>query len=384
MMKSKVIHVVYECIPGEFRGGVQKVAFELALAQNKIGLDVEIWSLYKTEPKEDVDCNGVKIRYFKAKYLFGVARSINLIRELIIMKEMISIIHSHNTFHWLNIQLGKFSRYYSIPIFYHPHGALDNNLFNDFKFKSLKKRIYIKFFEAMNLKKAAGIFALTLEEKEQLMKLGLENNIHVLNNGINIPKGLPKKCESRKSLKVNLKKNIILYVGRIVAKKGLHIYLNALKEVISNSPDTIFIIVGDYNQDLEYTDLLKLKINNLDLKDNVIWAGFLNEKNKPLYFVAADIFIHASYSEGMAMSVLEAMSYSKPCLVTKGCYMQDAAIENSLIECEQDELELAKNTLNILNDKELKNQLIVNSKNYIIKNHNWIVIAHQTRSIYKL
>lgn len=43
-MKS-VVHVVYDCTPGTYAGGVQKMVFELARAQRQVGANVEVWAL---------------------------------------------------------------------------------------------------------------------------------------------------------------------------------------------------------------------------------------------------------------------------------------------------------------------------------------------------
>ena len=38
-------HLVYECLPGAYAGGVQKMVFELASAQRRLGADVEVWTV---------------------------------------------------------------------------------------------------------------------------------------------------------------------------------------------------------------------------------------------------------------------------------------------------------------------------------------------------
>ncbi|NBN95974.1 MAG: hypothetical protein EBV31_10275 [Verrucomicrobia bacterium] len=43
---SPIRHIVYECLPGAYAGGVQKMVFELASAQRRTGADVEVWTVF--------------------------------------------------------------------------------------------------------------------------------------------------------------------------------------------------------------------------------------------------------------------------------------------------------------------------------------------------
>jgi glycosyltransferase involved in cell wall biosynthesis len=52
----------------------------------------------------------------------------------------------------------------------------------------------------------------------------------------------------------------------------------------------------------------------LDLTQSVIYTGF--QSNPQLYLAIIDIFLLPSLSEGTSMTLLEAMSYSKPSIAT--------------------------------------------------------------------
>lgn len=379
-----VIHVVYECVPGQFKGGVQKVALELACAQKELGLNVEIWTLSGSKSIDTVCHNGVNVKYFKSEKTFGVSGSKSLIDELDKVKSEIAIVHAHNTFHKLNLQVGQFCNENQTPVYYHPHGALDPSLFSGFGFQAIKKKIYIKFFEARNLRCADGVFALTENEKSQLIQLGIKDNIIVLPNGIEQNSVIESNYNFRAKHKINIGAKVFLFVGRIVPKKGLHIYIKAFAKLINKLDDCFFAIAGDTNQLPEYTEHLKGLITQLGIEKNIIWVGFLDEQMKSEVFNSADVFIHASYSEGMAMSVLEAMGYGLPCLVTEGCYMSEAAENKALIECKQDADSLFDSSLKLITDNKLLAELKVNSISYVNENHDWVKIAEKTKIHYGL
>ncbi|MGV2989285.1 glycosyltransferase [Vibrio sp. E150_011] len=384
-----IIHVVYDCVPGVFRGGVQKVVVDLALAQYKNGANVEIWALKENKNCPDIDYKGLKIKYFDSYTVFGVKLSFELINSLMLIKKDIDIIHCHSTFHPINFQVAYFSVNNNVKLACHTHGALDVKLFSGLKFQHLKKRVYIKFFESYLLRNSSCVFALTHDEKKQLRYFGLNENVLVLPNGIGFPKyynpddkkaGLKLKQE----LSISYDSKVLLFVGRIVRKKGITYIVDALKIALTSNSNVILIIAGDPNQDEYYTNELKRIIISNNISDNVIWYGFVSDEFKPALFSASDVFIHASYSEGMAMSVLEAMSYSIPCIVTPGCYMQEARDFGALIEVQQRPIALAEAIVKMLEDPRALELFGKASSDYVRTNHSWCELADISVKAYKI
>ena len=272
-----IIHVVYECNPEEFRGGVQKVAFELAVAQSRLGHNVEIWSL-SNETIDDVLVEGLRIRYFDCLSVFGVKYSKVLAKKLLAKRDSIDVIHSHNTFHPLNYQIYLFSKKNQKKVAYHPHGALDPNLFKGYSFDSIKKKLYIFLFERRLLKAANVVFALTDIEKQQLSSFGVEQNVYVIPNGVG-DKKIVTKLGINKEYQIPKDSFVFLYVGRIVSKKGLHDFIEAFYIVNQLKPNNYFIIAGNDKQDPNYTNVLLQLIEKFQLQDSVRFWGFVNEAN---------------------------------------------------------------------------------------------------------
>lgn len=376
-----VIHVVYECTPEEFRGGVQKVAFELALAQKSLGQQVEIWT-FSNVAKQDVTVGAVKIKYLPYTSVFGIKYSRSLALMLKKRLDDIDVIHGHNTFHPINFQVHLFCELYKKKVAYHPHGALDPNLFKGYSFSALKKKIYIRLFEKRVLKAANAIFALTEIEKQQLASLGIDRNVHVIPNGVE-NKILGNEVKLNEKYDIPKGSFVFLYIGRIVSKKGLHDFITAFSNVIKIRPNCYFIIAGNEQQDPNYTNMLRHLISTFKLQEKVQFFGFVNEANKVNLFNAADVFIHASYSEGMAMSILEAMAYGKPCLVTTGCFMHEAAKNNSVLQVEQSINGLEKGMLELMDSKTLKRELSHNALTFVQQEHSWQNIAQKVIDLYK-
>ena len=83
------------------------------------------------------------------------------------------VLHAHNSFHPLNLQVGEAGAARGFPVYYHPHGAMDPSLFQGWSWRALKKRLYIRFVGRLDLNRSAGVFALTGYEEAQLRSLGV-------------------------------------------------------------------------------------------------------------------------------------------------------------------------------------------------------------------
>ena len=122
------------------------------------------------------------------------------------------------------------------------------------------------------------------------------------------PVSSESKSEMRKKLGLWVDGKIILFVGGINVRKGVHILLDAFISLEKKYPDIKLLIVGPtYKYDKKYISDIKEKIINLNLSGKVI----LTENNIPNvheYMQCSDIFTLPSRQEGFPISILEAMS----------------------------------------------------------------------------
>lgn len=380
---STIRHIVYECLPGIFAGGVQKMVYELASAQRRAGANVEIWTVDADRAGNTEFHAGLTIRYFKPDVAWGYARSAALVGKMAELQSD-SIIHAHSTFHPLNHDVADAARRLSLKIFFHPHGALDPVLFSGWSIKSLKKRLYLRFIGIPDLNTATGVFALTPLEAEKLVSLGVKSPINVVPNGItySIDADSESVASFRSTHQISSQDKVILFVGRITAKKRLEDIIAAFAMLRLTSARLVLAIAGNVNQDPAYHERLLATAENLGCAAHIRWLGFLDERAKPAAFAAADCFVHASESEGMALAILEAMSAGLPVVATRGCYMRQAAEAETVLECPQGASALAKAIGGLLEDEVGATALGKKAREYIAKEHDWSRLAARTLEIY--
>ena len=96
------------------------------------------------------------------------------------------------------------------------------------------------------------------------------------------------------------------FLGRLNKNKGIEDLIESLNEV-----DLDFnLSIGGFGTE-NYINFLKQKMNENVLKRSN-FLGYVEDQSK--FFENIDIFVFPSYSEGLGLVLLEAMSYQKVCI----------------------------------------------------------------------
>ncbi len=113
---------------------------------------------------------------------------------------------------------------------------------------------------------------------------------------LNLPEGLP----------------VLLFVGRLMAQKGIFEILDALEVVIQKIPCHL-LIVGDGPQIVH----VKESISNHGLMNYVTMTGYLNSTDLTGVYQLADIFVLPTWAEGFPTVIAEAMGAGLPIVTTQ-------------------------------------------------------------------
>ena len=260
------------------------------------------------------------------------------------------------------------------------HGTLtkdiDNMPVKSFHFlivKLLRKQI-------LNAEKAilesAGVITAVSEScaKELKEYHTISKEIIVVNNGVDTNFFIPGKNKK--------KGNYILYTGRLETRKGLIDFIESAKYVCPESADIKFILTGKGT----IKNYLERKINELGLKKNFYFAGFVDRGTLLEYYQNATIYVLPSYYEGLPTTLLEAMSCGIPLIATdvKGSSEVITDGETGLLVPPRDPKKLAEAILRLLDDEELRERISINARKYVVDNYDWEIIIDRISEVYKL
>lgn len=247
------------------------------------------------------------------------------------------------------------------------NGSLRHGFVNYFNKRQLFRSIFYRFSKYIIANSSQGYKA---------NKLKINNSRFILYNGVD-PKFI--ECYQNKDYKKN---DLIqlLSVSRLHPIKDYETILKALRIVVDKSKSKIkYKIVGDgpnYNK-------IKSLINTLKLAEYVDLVG-KTAKVEYLY-ENADLFIHSSKSEGCPNVVLEAMACGVPVLATNTGGTPEIINHNTgrLFEY-KDVANLANMILELIENETLRDELVINAHNYILKNHTYKNLANKFISILKI
>ncbi len=145
-----------------------------------------------------------------------------------------------------------------------------------------------------------------LKNVRELLSNPAEDKLVVIPNGIEI-------TLSDENISLTNRTEInIGYAGSIIRAKGIHLMIEALKDILKNEP-VKFLIYGTASGDEDsilYEDELKNMINALNLQNQIKFMGHEQSHNK--LYSSLDVVINFStIPEALPFSVLEAMLHKK-------------------------------------------------------------------------
>jgi glycosyltransferase involved in cell wall biosynthesis len=132
-------------------------------------------------------------------------------------------------------------------------------------------------------------------------------------NGIELNQYHPdlKKTSLRSNWGIGPTAPLIGAIGRMAWQKGFEFLIRAMPNVISASPETRLLLVGDGPLRMELETLAK----QLNVYDKIIFTGFRADVNQILSTI--DILAVPSVLEGFPMITLEGMAMAKPIVATQ-------------------------------------------------------------------
>lgn len=396
----KILHVAHFFYPCLSAGGVVNASYQIASNQSKDN-DVKVISsdsckerLKFPNGRYDVDVDGIKVDYFK-NLSNGCKLKTMLDTPLAapfkIRKDIkdYDIVHIHEHRQTLAIIASYFARKNNIPYIVQAHGSV-----LPFFQKEGLKNLFDKVFGFKILHNASCVFALTEVEKEQYLKMGVdEERIEIVPLGINLEEyeNLPSFGNFRSKFNIAENDKLILFVGRIHEIKGLGLLIDAFNDLINQNYEKNSLedtgghsiklaIVGP---DDGYLTELEDKIKEYSLEENVIITGPLYKEEKQEALVDCDLFVMPSKYESFTTSGLEAMACSKPLVLTKNNHIHDWVDGNVGLACEDNKDSLREAIEKVLFDEELSQIFAENGRKLINEKYNWDIINDQILEIYR-
>jgi len=175
--------------------------------------------------------------------------------------------------------------------------------------------------------------------------------------------------------------NAVIYVGRLLASKGIYDLVKVIPQVLKEAKDTIFIFSGTGEK-----DKVKLMLRKLGVSErNYMFIGYLPRYKLVKYYNISTVLVLPSYGENMPMTILEAMSCSLPVIATNVGGIPEVIqhMINGILTSPGNLNDLCRFLIMILQDKILRAKLACNARKTIEDKFSWKKIIPQIVQIYE-
>ncbi len=207
-----------------------------------------------------------------------------------------------------------------------------------------------------------------------------EKKIRIVPNGVDIQRFKP--VEDSEKVKEGIcgnSKHIIIFVGRLIPRKGLHFLIKAAKHVTQENKDVMFLVVGDgplKNHLISYSK--KVGVSN-----NFTFLGDVDDKTLPSLYNCSDLLVLPSVQEGQGISLLEAQATAKPVVAFNVSAVNEVVIDKETgLLVKPDSHELANAILQLLSNRSLREKMGRYGRDFVQKNFSWNFLSQKMLQVY--
>lgn len=232
----------------------------------------------------------------------------------------------------------------------------------------------IKFGEKMAVGYADEIIVLS-ENVKQYFADTYHREVTYIPNGISRPVIRPAQMITEQ---YGLKQDgYFLFLARIVPEKGLHYLIEAFQKL---STDKKLVIAGGNSQAVEYMDMIH---RMAEKDDRIIMTDFVQGQMLEELYSNAYAFVLPSDVEGMALSLLEAMSYGNCCLVSDICENTEVTEDKALTFHKGNVEDLRRRLEYMLAHPDRVKEYADQSSDFICGKYNWDEVVGKTIDCYR-
>ena len=325
-------------------GGIQQLILEILKHINKeiLQIDVLVFDDGETYPLED-EIKKLGVNLFKIDG--WIKTPLSYLKQKKVLDEFYKEHHDYKAVHLhsssKNFFVLKEAKKYGIPIrIAHSHNI-------GFQTKNKIKIFVGNILKNALIKNATDYFACSKLAGKWLFGDDIvnSNKFKVIHNAVEYDKfKFNEQIREQLRNEIEIDDKCILFgnVGRFTNQKNHTFLIDIFNEIHKMNNNTKLILIGIGEKEEE----IKQKVKNLNLENDVIFAGFKNNANE--YMSAMDVFLMPSLYEGLPVVGVEAQASGLPCFMSKDVITDEVKINENLkfIDLNNSSKEWAEDILN--------------------------------------
>jgi glycosyltransferase involved in cell wall biosynthesis len=209
------------------------------------------------------------------------------------------------------------------------------------------------------------------------------NSVVMIPNGVDTERFQPgSKSEARTALGLSAREFVVLYTGGLVMHKGVDTLLKAFARDIGELGNARLVYVGAGPE----AQSLETMAGALGVRRQVTLAGYRPVQELPDWYQACDVFVLPSQSEGLSISLLEAMASGRPVITTPPDFGDHDAVEHGVngFLCPFGSVDALAAALSVLSrSPQAGREAGIAARSKAERHFAWPVIAKQVKGIYR-
>jgi glycosyltransferase involved in cell wall biosynthesis len=203
-----------------------------------------------------------------------------------------------------------------------------------------------------------------------------KDKIAVIYNGVN-----PSYSPDGNAREVENENQMILFVGRLIWRKGAKFIIDAMPQILAEYPDAKLFLVGHGEQE----KILKKHVNELRIENSVFFLGKISDEELFHLYQETNVYVQPSLYEPLGIAIMEAMSMGKPVVASRTGGIQElikGGEEGILVE-PGNSLQLGKAILDVFSDSSFGKKMGDNARRRALRDFAWKAIAQKTLKLYE-
>jgi glycosyltransferase involved in cell wall biosynthesis len=260
----------------------------------------------------------------------------------------VDLVHFYGLYDLIGPVVGTFCRNQGTPYIIEPMGMY-HPIDRGFWLKRMWHLLVGKAF----WRNAAQIVATSEMEQQELLAAGVPSgNLVVRYNGINLSEfaDLPARGTFRAKWKIPPKEPLILFLSRLIPRKGADILIEAFA---TSCPTSGRLVIAGPEGERGYRAYLEERARNSGVESRVIFTGPLYDSDKQALLADSDVFVLPSRYENFANAPAEAIACGIPVIITNACGIRSLVDGRAGLVIPPEKGALTESLSTLLNDTQL-------------------------------
>lgn len=243
-----------------------------------------------------------------------------------------------------------------------------------------------KFHERRALEKADGLISVSQFTADLTNEVfGLKKEFTIIPNSIDVD-----LFDGNGNININGNaKNVILYFGSLIRKKGLLELPFIFNEVVQKNPNVQLLLIGKNVPDIvtgnPSTWQMMQELFSANALPNVSYLGSVPYQEIKAHVKAAGLCVFPTFAEALPVSWIEAMALQKP-IVASNIGWANEVIEDGVegfLVYPKDHKKYAQRIIELLEDPEMQREFGMAARKKVELKFSTQIVAQQSLSFYK-